>query len=90
MTQQMVLALGQNALVITLMLAGPILLVSMLVGLTVSIFQAVTQINEMTLTFIPKLAAIFVVLLVFGPWMMNVMLSYTQALFLQVSTLTPH
>ncbi len=88
MTQQAVLALGQNALMTTLILAGPILLVSMVVGLVVSIFQAVTQINEMTLTFIPKLAAIFIALVVLGPWMMSVMLQYTQSLFLQISTLT--
>ena len=88
MTQEAVMTLGQNALVITLMLCGPLLLVSLVIGLVVSIFQAVTSINEMTLTFIPKVAGIFVALLVLGPWMMSTMLTYTRGLFLQLATLT--
>src|SRR5262245_18944488 len=88
MTQETLMALDQGALTTTLMLCAPILLVSLVIGLLVSVFQAVTSINEMTLTFIPKAAGIFVALLLLGPWMMSTMLGYTQGLFLQLATLS--
>jgi flagellar biosynthetic protein FliQ len=87
MTQEAVLSLAQSALVVTVILAAPVLLVSMVIGLLVSIFQAVTSINEMTLTFIPKVVGIFVALLVLGPWMMATLLGFTRGLFLQLATL---
>lgn len=87
MTQEAVLSLAQSALVVTVILAAPVLLVSMVIGLLVSIFQAVTSINEMTLTFIPKVVGIFVALLVLGPWMMATFLGFTRGLFLQLATL---
>lgn len=89
MTQEAVMTLAQSALAVTVVLAAPVLLVSMVIGLVVSIFQAVTQINEMTLTFIPKIAGIFVALVVLGPWMMATLLGFTRSLFLQLATL-PH
>ncbi|MBI2605023.1 MAG: flagellar biosynthesis protein FliQ [Deltaproteobacteria bacterium] len=80
MGEEFVLGLGQEALKITLYLAGPILLVAMVVGIVVSLLQAVTQINESTLTFVPKLLAIAAVLVVAGPWMIETITHYTADL----------
>jgi flagellar biosynthesis protein FliQ len=81
MTPESVMALGRHAMEITLMISAPMLLVALAVGLVVSIFQAATQINEMTLSFIPKLVGIFVSLVVAGPWMLSLMLDYMRELF---------
>ena len=81
MTPESVMTLGRHAMEITLMISAPMLLVALAVGLVVSIFQAATQINEMTLSFIPKLIGIFVALVVAGPWMLSVMLDYMRGLF---------
>jgi flagellar biosynthetic protein FliQ len=81
MTPEMVLQLGRNALEITLILAGPVLLFGLIAGLTVAVFQALTQINEMTLIFIPKIAATVLALALFGPWMLQKLINYTTALF---------
>lgn len=81
MTEGMVIHLAREAISLVLLLAGPLLLVSLLVGLAVSVFQAATQIQEQTLTFVPKLVAILLTLLFLGGWMMNTMLSYTINLF---------
>ena len=86
MTQGMVLDLARHALTITLQLALPILLVSLIVGLIVSIFQAVTQINEMTLAFVPKILAVIVATIVFGPWMLNSLVAYMTNLFIALPT----
>ena len=81
MTPESVLTLAQRALEITLLMSAPPLLAALLTGLVVSVFQAATQINEMTLSFIPKLLAIFVVLVLFGPWMLGVVLDYIRELY---------
>ena len=81
MTPESVLTLAQQALLVTLLLAAPPLLAGLLTGLLVSVFQAATQINELTLSFIPKLLAIFAVLVVLGPWMLGVLLDYIRELF---------
>lgn len=81
MTPEMVLQLGRNALEITLILAGPVLLFGLIAGLVVAVFQALTQINEMTLIFIPKIAATVLAIALFGPWMLQKLLNYTTALF---------
>ena len=81
MTPESVLTLAQQVLQVTLLMAAPPLLAALLTGLLVSVFQAATQINEMTLSFIPKLLAIFVVLVVFGPWMLSIVLDYIRELF---------
>ena len=86
MTQELIIGLGQQAVLMMVMLAGPLLVVSLVVGLLVSIFQAVTQVNEMTLTFVPKVIAIFAVLIVMGPWMLQMLLGYTAATFAQMAT----
>lgn len=87
MTQQMVLDLGQGAIVMTLLLAAPILAVALIVGVVISVFQAATQINEMTLSFVPKVLAVFAAVAVFGPWLLETMLTYTGQLFLQLPSL---
>jgi flagellar biosynthetic protein FliQ len=80
----MVLDLARNALTITLELALPILLFSLVTGLVVSIFQAITQINEMTLAFVPKILAVFVAGVLFGPWMLNRLVSYMSNLLISL------
>jgi len=89
MGQTEVIAIGKEAIYTMLLVSAPALAVSLVLGLIISIFQATTQINEQTLTFVPKIVAIFVVLIVTGPWMMNVMLGFTIRLFNQINTLTP-
>lgn len=81
MTPETVITIGQQAVEMTLMIAAPMLLTALVIGLMVSIFQAATQINEMTLSFIPKLLGMFVVLILTGPWMVNMMVDYIQRLF---------
>lgn len=84
MTPESVLTLAQRAMEVTLLLSGPPLLAALITGLLVSVFQAATQINEMTLSFIPKLVAIFVVLVLFGPWMQEIFLDYIRDLFTSI------
>ncbi|MFN8845545.1 MAG: flagellar biosynthesis protein FliQ [Bdellovibrionales bacterium] len=86
MTEELVMKLGQDALKTTAMLAAPMLIGTLVVGLAVSIFQALTQINEATLTFVPKMILIALILLIAGPWMMDVMTQYTVNLFEGLST----
>lgn len=87
MTPQMVVSIGREALMLTLMVAGPLLLFGLVVGLVISIFQAVTQIQEMTLTFIPKILAIALALLVFLPWMISMLTDFTNHMFALIPTL---
>jgi len=81
MTPEMVLQLGRNALEMTLILAGQVLLFGLIAGLIVAVFQALTQINEMTLIFIPKIGATVLAIALFGPWMLQKLINYTTALF---------
>jgi len=81
MTEELVMKLGQEALKTTAMVAAPMLGAALVVGLIVSIFQAITQINEATLTFVPKMIIIGLVLILAGPWMIDVMSQYTVGLF---------
>ena len=81
MTPESVMTLGQKAMEVTLMVSAPMLLVALATGLLVSIFQAATQINETTLSFIPKLVALFMTLVVAGPWMLSVMIDYMRQVF---------
>ena len=87
MNEDMVLQIGTEALYLIVALAAPLLLSALLVGLLVGIFQAATQIQEQTLSFIPKLMALVAALVVMGPWLLKSWLSYTQALFLQIPSL---
>lgn len=81
MTPESVVTLGRYALELTLLVSAPLLLSALAVGLLVSIFQAATQINESTLSFIPKLFAILVMLVLAGPWMITLMVDYMRRLF---------
>ena len=81
MTPETVITIGQQAVEMTLMVSAPLLLSALVIGLIVSIFQAATQINEMTLSFIPKLLGTFLVLIFAGPWMVNTLVDYIQRLF---------
>lgn len=87
MNQEMVIDIGLEAIKVVLMVSSPILLMGLLVGLIVSIIQATTQIQEQTLSFIPKLIAIALALLIFGPWMMNMMYGFTVNLFENIPNL---
>jgi len=81
MTPESIMTLGRHAIEVMLMISAPLLLAALGIGLIVSIFQAATQINETTLTFIPKLIGIFIVLAVAGPWMLTVLLDYMREMF---------
>jgi flagellar biosynthetic protein FliQ len=87
MTEAYVLSLGQNAIIIALTLAGPILLISLIIGSLISLIQAATQINESTLIFIPKMMGIILVLLLLGSWMLQQAVSYTYNLFASLPSL---
>jgi len=84
MTPESVMNLGRQGIEVTLMLAAPLLLAALGIGLFVSIFQAATQINEMTLSFIPKMAGIFVMLVIAGPWMLTIMTNFMRQVFTSI------
>lgn len=88
MTPQMVVAIGREALMLTVMMSGPLLLFALVIGLVISIFQAVTQIQEMTLTFVPKILAVALALLIFLPWIINMATDFTRHMFDLIPTLT--
>ena len=81
MTPQFVLALGREAITLTLLVSAPMLAAGLIVGLMISILQAVTQIHEMTLTFIPKIVAVALALLLFLSWMINLVVDFTVRVF---------
>ncbi|MBP6020023.1 MAG: flagellar biosynthesis protein FliQ [Burkholderiaceae bacterium] len=87
MNSEAVMSLTYSAMLVALSMAGPILLVTLIVGLVISIFQAATQINEMTLSFIPKLLAIGITLALLGPWLIATMVDYMQSLLRQIPSL---
>ncbi len=87
MGEDVILQLGQDALKTMAVVSAPLLLSTLIIGLAVSIFQALTQINENTLTFVPKMIVIGLVLILAGPWMMDVMKSYTVNLFDNMATI---
>ena len=81
MTPELVMDIGRQAVEMTLLLSAPLLLAALVIGLIVSVFQAATQINEQTLAFVPKLVGMFLILLLTGPWMLQVMVEYVRRLF---------
>jgi flagellar biosynthetic protein FliQ len=87
MTPETVVDIGQYAMRTVIMVAGPMLLAGMIVGLVISIFQAATQINEMTMTFVPKILAVFVVLIVTLPWAIQQLTSFTEAMFARIANM---
>lgn len=84
MNPSTIVDIGRQAIEVTLLMAAPLFLAALLTGLIVSVFQAATQINEMTLSFVPKLVAIFVTLVVAGPWMITLITDFTQRLITSI------
>jgi flagellar biosynthesis protein FliQ len=87
MSQALVIDLARNAVMLALMVGGPLMLVALVIGLAVSVFQAVTQIQEQTLSFVPKLIAVSVAFLITLPWMLEMMIRYTTDLFRSIPTI---
>ncbi|PLC52231.1 flagellar biosynthetic protein FliQ [Pollutimonas nitritireducens] len=87
MNSETVMSMTYLAMKVALSMAGPLLLVTLIVGLVISIFQAATQINEMTLSFIPKLLAVGAALVLLGPWLISTMVDYMQSLFATIPSL---
>ncbi len=86
MSPQAVIHIGKQAVQTVLLTSAPMLLAALVIGLIISIFQAATQINEQTMTFIPKIVAVFVALLFFGPWIMEILITFTTGLITQIAT----
>jgi flagellar biosynthesis protein FliQ len=87
MNADTVIDLGQQALYVIVMLAAPMLLAALAIGLLIGMFQAATQINEMTLSFIPKLLVLALSIMVAGPWMLDTLLNFTRRLYLSIPSL---
>ena len=84
MTPDTVIKLAEQSIYMIIIISAPMLLIALAVGLIVSVFQAMTQIQEQTLAFIPKILAVFLALVFFGPWMLTLLLDYTRDLFQQL------
>jgi len=84
MNENLIMGIAKDAVWTALLVAAPILGGSLLLGLLISILQATTQIQEQTLTFVPKIVAVFLILVIFGPWMLNILMSFTNNLFLDI------
>jgi flagellar biosynthetic protein FliQ len=78
---EMIIKIAENGIYTVLMVSGPVILIALVVGLIISIFQATTQIQEQTLAFVPKIVAVLLGLIIFGPWMLSQMLSYATEIF---------
>jgi len=87
MTPESIMSMGHQAILVTLMVSAPMLLVALVIGLIVSIFQAATQINEATLSFIPKLIGIFATLVLAGPWMLTILTDYLRSVLTNIAYL---
>jgi flagellar biosynthetic protein FliQ len=87
MTPEAVIHVGKKAVETILLTSAPMLLAAMVIGLLISIFQAATQINEQTMTFIPKIVAVFVTLLIFGPWIIELLITFTTGIITQIATI---
>jgi flagellar biosynthetic protein FliQ len=87
MTQEFVVTLGKDALTTAFMVAAPMLLSGLIVGLAIGVFQAVTQIQEMTLTFIPKILVVVIALVVFLPWILNALITFATTVFGSITTI---
>ena len=84
MTPEMVIQIARRSFEVTLLLSAPLLIFSLVVGLIISVFQAVTSINEATLTFVPKIVAVMVAIIIFFPWMMTYMCDFTREMFTMI------
>ena len=86
MSPEQVIHVGRQAVETVLLTAAPMLIAAMVIGLLISIFQAATQITEPTMTFIPKIVAVFVTLLIFGPWIIELLVTFTTGILAQIAT----
>ncbi|NLX19572.1 MAG: flagellar biosynthesis protein FliQ [Desulfobulbus sp.] len=86
MNPESVIHIGKTAVQTILLTAAPMLIAAMVIGLVISIFQAATQINEQTMTFIPKIVAVFITLLIFGPWIMDMLVTFTTGIITQIAS----
>jgi flagellar biosynthetic protein FliQ len=86
MSPEAVIHIGRQAIQTVLLTSAPMLVSALVIGLIISIFQAATQINEQTMTFIPKIVAVFITLLIFGPWIMELLITFTAGIFTQIAT----
>jgi flagellar biosynthesis protein FliQ len=86
MTPEDVVHIGKKAIETVLLTSAPMLIAALVIGLVISIFQAATQINEQTMTFIPKIVGVFVALLFFGPWIMEILITFTTGVITQIAT----
>lgn len=84
MSGDLAIQVGRDALAMVMLVSAPMLGLGLLVGILVSVFQATTQIQEQTLAFIPKIIAVFVAILIFGPWMLSLMVGYTREIFINL------
>ena len=84
MTQGDIISICKDAVMTGLMLSAPVLVVSMVIGIVISVFQAATQIHEQTIAFVPKIVAIALILIFLGSWMLNIMVGFTQKLFASI------
>ena len=87
MSPEQVIHVGRQAVETVLLTAAPMLIAAMVIGLLISIFQAATQINEQTMTFIPKIVAVFVTLLIFGLWIIELLVTFTTGILAQIATI---
>lgn len=87
MTPEMVMDMAYRGMKVALLLSAPLLIAALLIGLLISLFQAATQINELTLSFIPKIIGVFGILVLFGPWLIQLMSSYTSNLFRNIPSM---
>lgn len=86
MSEAFIVDLGRDAVMTALLISAPALIIGMLIGLLISILQAATQIQEQTLTFVPKIVAILLSLVIFGPWMLQVVIAFSKRLLLNLHT----
>jgi len=84
MSIEFVTSFGREALLLTLLVSAPLLGLALIVGVMISIFQAITQIQEMTLTFVPKIIVVLVAMIIFGPWMLRILIKFTSQLLLNL------
>ncbi|MCL2789971.1 MAG: flagellar biosynthesis protein FliQ [Desulfobulbus sp.] len=86
MSPETVVYIGKKAVETILLTSAPMLLTALVIGLLISIFQAATQINEQTMTFVPKIVAVFITLLIFGPWIIDLLVTFTTGIIAQIAT----
>ena len=88
MSETLILDIGREAVMVSFLVIAPVLGITLVIGLIISLFQALTQIQDMTLTFVPKLIAVGILMLYLGGWMLTIMLEYTQRIFLNLALFT--